>query len=413
MPKCQSLLCYRSANSRLQPKLNQPSSNTKPVFDTNSEKLNMGDDGYPIFEDNAMNDQGISLFSEEIVVDHTQVTQLVTKNVLAKTENLRSEFESMHERKDLSSTYKANGISIDDHESDDKSNSDSDFNDNTVSKKPAAKKRKKRSVTPTTASNSTHQKLTNNPDRNTQRKKWNKIDAEAVYNPSELEVIKQSNGRLLCHCCSRDFRDIWYLDRHQRSLHPIYFSRRKSMPQKPKAKRNQKEKYPCRLCTLSFAYAGKLADHVKSKHPAPVDKKDLAHQESNPACDDYEEIEFDEMNKTYICRECGYSSSRAAAITSHVDAVHRKTIAAECNICGKQFLHKHALKRHMYLHTEMPYKCNVCERGFPDRYKLFEVHMKKHHPDEYQQEMNSRNIDREEENLGLVLGMGLPTMNYK
>ena len=258
-----------------------------------------------------MNDQGISLFSEEIVVDHTQVTQLVTKNVLAKTEHLRSEFEAMHDRKDLSSTYRANNGISDEHESDerDKNDSDSDFNDNSAFKKPVAKKRKK-SIKPTTASNTNHQKLTNNPDRNTQRKKWNKIDAEAIYSPSDLEVIKQSNGRLLCHCCSRDFRDIWYLDRHQRSLHPIYFSRRKSLPQKPKAKRNQKEKYPCSLCTMSFAYAGKLADHVKLKHPDPVDKKELAHQESNPACDDYEEIEFDEIHKTYICRKCGYSSSR-------------------------------------------------------------------------------------------------------
>jgi len=181
------------------------------------------------------------------------------------------------------------------------------------------------------------------------------------------------------------------------------------MPQKPKPKRNNKDKYPCRLCTASFAYAGKLADHVKDKHPDPIAKEDLVQLDSNPKIDGYEEIEFD--NGSYTCNECGYSCTSASTITQHVDAVHRKMIATECHICGKQFHYKHALKRHMYLHTEMPHHCEFCGKGFPDRYKLFEVHMKKHHPQEYLQEMNSRKLNEQENHTNSLLG--LPTMTFK
>jgi KRAB domain-containing zinc finger protein len=50
----------------------------------------------------------------------------------------------------------------------------------------------------------------------------------------------------------------------------------------------------------------------------------------------------------------------------------------KCDICGKGFRHRQSLQRHTMTHTgDMPYQCDICGKGFRHRQSL-QRHIRTH-----------------------------------
>ena len=59
----------------------------------------------------------------------------------------------------------------------------------------------------------------------------------------------------------------------------------------------------------------------------------------------------------------------------------------------------------MYLHTGMPHTCEDCGKQFQTEHKLREVHIKKHHPERYQQlkiALNLQKMSEDQTNLSNI-----------
>lgn len=44
-------------------------------------------------------------------------------------------------------------------------------------------------------------------------------------------------------------------------------------------------------------------------------------------------------------------------------------IKVECDKCGKLFGSTKALKEHSYTHSQMPFPCEFCDKGYPSKQK--------------------------------------------
>ena len=55
----------------------------------------------------------------------------------------------------------------------------------------------------------------------------------------------------------------------------------------------------------------------------------------------------------YVCDICGYTSLYLGQAKEHKKAVHQKTKAQYCHICGKQYSKQDMLKEHMHMWQSM------------------------------------------------------------
>ncbi|XP_048003356.1 zinc finger protein 732-like [Leguminivora glycinivorella] len=83
----------------------------------------------------------------------------------------------------------------------------------------------------------------------------------------------------------------------------------------------------------------------------------------------------------YTCNKCGKKFTTSSGCRKHDLSHHKNTIterAFSCEICNKQFMHNHHLKRHKLLHTgEKPYECETCGKQFSVKFNL-DTHMQTH-----------------------------------
>ncbi len=69
--------------------------------------------------------------------------------------------------------------------------------------------------------------------------------------------------------------------------------------------------------------------------------------------------------KPFTCTSCDQSFSQKAALTAHVNAVHRMTLFT-CTLCDKTFSYRSNLSRHMdVVHKKLtPFSCTLCDKSF-------------------------------------------------
>lgn len=108
--------------------------------------------------------------------------------------------------------------------------------------------------------------------------------------------------------------------------------------------------FSCRLCGKSFTDTKALKRH------------DRVHRNG----------------KIHVCQKCGKAFVYKFSLTKHLEMVHRRIKPFVCQICSKSFFTKLDVESHIRIHTgEKPFQCDLCERKFIRRVDL-NVHLRWH-----------------------------------
>lgn len=82
--------------------------------------------------------------------------------------------------------------------------------------------------------------------------------------------------------------------------------------------------------------------------------------------------------KIHVCQKCGKAFVYKFSLSKHLQMVHRRIKPFVCQICSKSFFTKLDVESHIRIHTgEKPFHCNLCERKFIRRVDL-NVHLRWH-----------------------------------
>lgn len=82
--------------------------------------------------------------------------------------------------------------------------------------------------------------------------------------------------------------------------------------------------------------------------------------------------------KIHVCQKCGKAFVYKFSLTKHLEMVHRRIKPFVCQICSKSFFTKLHVESHIRVHTgEKPFHCNLCDRKFIRRVDL-NVHLRWH-----------------------------------
>ncbi|XP_034484985.1 transcription factor Ouib-like isoform X3 [Drosophila innubila] len=70
--------------------------------------------------------------------------------------------------------------------------------------------------------------------------------------------------------------------------------------------------------------------------------------------------------RPYACKYCDQRFFTSTARCRHEKVHHTRELSYVCRFCGKSYVTKSCLNKHEFLHTgERPYRCDICNVGFP------------------------------------------------
>ncbi|KAM8703756.1 hypothetical protein ACLKA7_008394 [Drosophila subpalustris] len=144
-----------------------------------------------------------------------------------------------------------------------------------------------------------------------------------VPNESKKKKKKPTNPKMyICDLCGYSTPQVRFLD-----LHIL---------------RHKKEKnFECTECGEKFYTKHLLELHVRVRHKGET---------------------------PFSCKYCDQRFYTSSARLRHEKVRHIKDFKYECKICGKKYNTSSCLKKHEFLHTgQRPYRCDLCNVGFPRR----------------------------------------------
>ncbi|XP_059050249.1 uncharacterized protein LOC131845227 isoform X2 [Achroia grisella] len=152
----------------------------------------------------------------------------------------------------------------------------------------------------------------------------------AKYTLDTHKLIHSNEKPYKCSYCEYACRDTSTLRRH----HDRHTGRLKM--------------YTCSHCSKQYNTKSLLKAHVSEKH-------------------------LDIDLRKYPCNYCGKMFKLKPILRNHIRAIHEKSTACKCDICGKKLTNKNNMAAHMVSHKEdRPYKCtfNGCRKRFKDKWAL-------------------------------------------
>jgi len=116
--------------------------------------------------------------------------------------------------------------------------------------------------------------------------------------------------------------------------------------------RHTEKPHKCDQCSHASTTPANLQNHVNSKHT---------------------------KEKPHACKQCNDKFSSPSALWQHVRRNHEKTVKThKCDTCDYSCFRAQALQTHKLTHTgEQPFICNVCGKGFKQKFHL------RRHTDKY------------------------------
>ena len=135
--------------------------------------------------------------------------------------------------------------------------------------------------------------------------------------------------------------------------------------------------YFCSQCPKSFTNKNTRRAHEGSVHGEKTIKCDHCDQMFVKMC--YMKAHEREVHLKMakkICPHCGEGFIYNDQYVAHVNK-HTNTRPFSCELCGKDFLSRQCLQKHMAKHT-LPAACDQCDGKFPNKY-LLKSHVKRDH----------------------------------
>lgn len=145
--------------------------------------------------------------------------------------------------------------------------------------------------------------------------------------------------------------------------------------------------FKCNLCEKIYATNSKLSRHMKTRH----------HSLGSYICGScfvkfgtekaLEQHIFNihtpsEQKDVYKCTLCDHTATSQTRMKKHqLIHVDPRQWPFGCVTCGKRFVQKHSLDRHLTIHTgSKPFNCEICGQAFRLAYQV-KSHMLIHQPD--------------------------------
>ncbi|KAM8705442.1 hypothetical protein ACLKA7_009832 [Drosophila subpalustris] len=172
---------------------------------------------------------------------------------------------------------------------------------------------------------------------------------------------QRSSGKFSCQFCNKLFRNYSHMQKHQL----IHLSDR---PQ-----------FQCDSCDRIYLTKQALKVHVDTKHKKSGSACSVCGKVFAIAKALEVHMRYHVGHFPYNCNQCERKFAQRSHLNVHQQVQHSSSrFFCEFPNCGKLFTSSSALRNHECTHTEMPFECNVCQQGFPARYKL-RLHAQRKH----------------------------------
>jgi KRAB domain-containing zinc finger protein len=229
------------------------------------------------------------------------------------------------------------------------------------------------------------------------------------------------NKPITCFICKMQAKNLEILKKHMRSKHKLTsqcsICGEQFAPQ-DKSKLSSHRKghpelfpYSCKPCNKNFCSEASFLKHNNWNHRESKCRYCGKEVKNRDSLRSHEKSH--EAGNSWLCTICGKVLKTKTSLDSHIIGVHTKAYRFNCNfcskgyvaktvleehinfhhcinpsvpltcdICGKQFFHRHTLKLHRNWHDNpFPHSCKLCDKKFKHTSRLYE-HVRRHHTGE-------------------------------
>lgn len=143
------------------------------------------------------------------------------------------------------------------------------------------------------------------------------------------------------------------------------------------------DRYVCAECPRRFKYPESLRNHISRTHTPPELIKWFPCDQCNfraptsKALEKHKVVHLDHTEKPYKCSYCPKGFGRRYEWNRH-EMIHREEKPFQCGICGHLCRTNYLVQKHMRVHQEgRAYACSLCDKTYRDR-DSFKKHVKLH-----------------------------------